>query len=51
MASWLRYQPPAYDYVGPELVTLVLTDVGGQVPAFVKQLLSEIYDPADRTFG
>ena len=42
---------PAYDYVGPELVTLVLTDVGGQVPAFMKQLLSEIYDPADRTFG
>lgn len=41
---------PAYDYVPPELVTLVLTDVGGAVPAFVKQLLGEIYDPADRTF-
>lgn len=42
---------PAFDYVPPELVTLFLTDAGGQVPGFIPSLLGEIYSlPADRTF-
>lgn len=42
---------PARDYIPPELVTLFLTDAGGQVPGFIPSLLGEIYSlPADRTF-
>ena len=42
---------PAFDYIPPELVTLFLTDAGGQVPGFIPSLLGEIYSlPADRTF-
>ena len=51
MEASLNVANPAYDYIPPELVTLFITDAGGQVPAFVKSLLGEIYSlPSDRTF-
>ena len=47
----LNVANPAFDYIPPELVTFFITDAGGQVPAFVKSLLGEIYSlPLDRTF-
>jgi hypothetical protein len=50
MEASLDVANPAFDYVPPELVSLFLTDAGGQVPAFVKSLLGEIYSPLDKTF-
>jgi translation initiation factor 2B subunit (eIF-2B alpha/beta/delta family) len=51
MEASLNVANPAYDYIPPELVTFFITDAGGQVPAFVKSLLPEIYSlPIDRRF-
>lgn len=50
MEAALTVCNPAYDYIPPELVTLFVTDAGGQVPAFVKSLLGELYHPDDRRF-
>ena len=51
MEASLNVANPAFDYIPPELVTFFITDAGGQVPAFVKSLLGEIYSlPLDRTF-
>lgn len=38
---------PVYDYVPPELVTLFITNTGGNAPSYVYRLLSELYHPDD----
>ena len=34
---------PAYDYIPPELVSLLVTDTGGYTPSYVYRLLTEYY--------
>jgi translation initiation factor 2B subunit (eIF-2B alpha/beta/delta family) len=50
MVASLNVANPAFDYIPPELVTLFITDAGGQVPAFITTLLGEIYSPLDHRF-
>jgi translation initiation factor 2B subunit (eIF-2B alpha/beta/delta family) len=51
MEASLSVANPAYDYIPPELVTFFITDAGGQVPAFVRSLLGELYSlPIDHRF-
>ncbi|EZA62415.1 hypothetical protein DMN91_004085 [Ooceraea biroi] len=38
---------PLFDYVPPELVTLFITNTGGNAPSYVYRLLSELYHPDD----
>lgn len=38
---------PSYDYVPPELITLLITDQGGVTPSYVYRLLKETYAPED----
>lgn len=38
---------PAFDYVGPELVDLFVTNDGSQLPSYVFRQLSEYYHPSD----
>jgi translation initiation factor eIF-2B subunit beta len=35
---------PAFDHVGPELVSLLLTNYGGYNPSYVYRLLRDLYD-------
>ena len=38
---------PAYDYVGPEHISLFVTDTGGYTPSYVYRLLAEYYTRED----
>ncbi|XP_012256114.1 translation initiation factor eIF-2B subunit beta [Athalia rosae] len=38
---------PVFDYVPPELVTLFITNTGGNAPSYIYRLLSELYHPDD----
>ncbi|KAF5297475.1 hypothetical protein FQR65_LT10011 [Abscondita terminalis] len=38
---------PVFDYVPPDLVTLFISNHGGNAPSYVYRLLSELYDPND----
>jgi len=38
---------PAFDYVPPELVSLLITNIGGNHPSYVYRLLQEYYHPDD----
>lgn len=38
---------PAFDYVGPDLVSLFVTNDGSQLPSYVFRQLSEYYHPND----
>ena len=38
---------PAYDYVPPELVSLLITNIGGNHPSYIYRLLAEYYHPGD----
>lgn len=38
---------PVFDYVPSELVTLFITNAGGNAPSYVYRLLSELYHPDD----
>ncbi|XP_054711547.1 translation initiation factor eIF-2B subunit beta-like [Uloborus diversus] len=38
---------PAYDYVPPDLVTLLISNLGGNAPSYVYRLLSELYHRDD----
>lgn len=40
-------QNPVFDYVPPELVTLFISNIGGNAPSYVYRLLSELYHPDD----
>lgn len=41
---------PVFDYVPPELVTLFISNIGGNAPSYVYRLLSELYHPDDHDF-
>ncbi|KAL6260212.1 hypothetical protein P5V15_007747 [Pogonomyrmex californicus] len=38
---------PVFDYVPPDLVTLFISNTGGNAPSYVYRLLSELYHPDD----
>ncbi|KAK0169155.1 hypothetical protein PV327_002900 [Microctonus hyperodae] len=38
---------PVFDYVPSELVTLFITNTGGNAPSYIYRLLKELYDTAD----
>ncbi|XP_029640043.1 translation initiation factor eIF-2B subunit beta isoform X1 [Octopus sinensis] len=38
---------PVFDYVPPELVTLFISNIGGNAPSYVYRLLSELYHTED----
>lgn len=38
---------PIFDYVPPELVTLFISNTGGNAPSYIYRLLSELYHPDD----
>uniref|UniRef100_F7B4U7 Translation initiation factor eIF2B subunit beta n=1 Tax=Ciona intestinalis TaxID=7719 RepID=F7B4U7_CIOIN len=38
---------PTFDYVPPELVTLFISNIGGNAPSYMYRLLSELYHPDD----
>ncbi|XP_011876008.1 PREDICTED: translation initiation factor eIF-2B subunit beta isoform X2 [Vollenhovia emeryi] len=38
---------PVFDYVPPDLVTLFISNIGGNAPSYVYRLLSELYHPDD----
>ncbi|XP_074643778.1 translation initiation factor eIF2B subunit beta-like isoform X2 [Tubulanus polymorphus] len=43
----VKVQNPVFDYVPPELVTLYISDIGGNAPSYVYRLLSELYHHDD----
>ena len=47
LVSQVQVCNPVYDYVPPELVTLFITNLGGNSPSYVYRLLSEYYHPDD----
>lgn len=38
---------PMFDYVPPDLVTLFISNIGGNAPSYMYRLLSELYHPDD----
>uniref|UniRef100_H0WY12 Translation initiation factor eIF2B subunit beta n=1 Tax=Otolemur garnettii TaxID=30611 RepID=H0WY12_OTOGA len=38
---------PVFDYVPPELITLFISNIGGNAPSYVYRLMSELYHPDD----
>ena len=38
---------PAYDYVPPELVSLYITNMGGQTPKYIYRIFTEFYSQDD----
>ncbi|KAG8126331.1 hypothetical protein E2320_021435, partial [Naja naja] len=39
---------PVFDYVPPELITLFISNIGGNAPSYIYRLMSELYHPDDR---
>ncbi|XP_063704612.1 translation initiation factor eIF2B subunit beta [Culicoides brevitarsis] len=46
-ARFSKAYSPVFDYVPPELVTLFISNAGGNAPSYVYRLLSELYHPDD----
>uniref|UniRef100_U5ES47 Translation initiation factor eIF2B subunit beta n=1 Tax=Corethrella appendiculata TaxID=1370023 RepID=U5ES47_9DIPT len=46
-ARFCKAYSPIFDYVPPELVTLFISNVGGNAPSYVYRLLSELYYSED----
>ena len=44
-----RVANPAFDYVPPELISLLLTNIGGNHPSYIYRLVQEYYHPDDQT--
>ena len=38
---------PAFDFIPPERISLLLTDHGGVTPSYVHQLMTEFYSKED----
>lgn len=49
--SKVQIHNPVFDYVPPELVTLYLSNIGGNAPSYVYRLLSELYHPDDHNLN
>lgn len=47
MLSKAQIHNPVFDYVPPELVTLYISNIGGNAPSYVYRLLSELYHQDD----
>ncbi|XP_055620009.1 translation initiation factor eIF-2B subunit beta [Toxorhynchites rutilus septentrionalis] len=47
VARFAKAYNPVFDYVPPELVTLFITNSGGNAPSYIYRLLSELYHPDD----
>jgi len=47
IVSQVQLVNPVFDYVPPELVTLFISNIGGNAPSYVYRLLSELYHPDD----
>lgn len=47
LVSKAQLTNPVFDYVPPELVTLYISNIGGNAPSYVYRLLSELYHPDD----
>ncbi|MCO5584146.1 hypothetical protein L7F22_038069 [Adiantum nelumboides] len=45
--STLRTVNPTFDYVPPDLVSLLITDIGGHTPSYVYRIVAEYYSPED----
>eukprot|EP00250_Pteridium_aquilinum_P012782 c20940_g1_i1 orf=5-1237(-) len=43
----LRTVNPTFDYVPPDLVSLLITDIGGHNPSYVYRIVAEYYSPED----
>lgn len=43
----LQVVNPAFDYVAPELVSLLITDIGGHNPSYMYRLISDYYSADD----
>ena len=43
----LRLPCPLVDYIEPENIDLLITDVGGLTPSYIYRLLSEVYSRED----
>jgi translation initiation factor eIF-2B subunit beta len=39
-----------FDYVPPELITLFISNIGGNAPSYIYRLMSELYHPEDHVF-
>ncbi|GLT99324.1 hypothetical protein SLE2022_167670 [Rubroshorea leprosula] len=48
-APLLHVVNPAFDYVPPELVSLVITEIGGHKPSYIHQLMENYYSADDFT--
>ncbi|XP_059819029.1 translation initiation factor eIF-2B subunit beta [Hypanus sabinus] len=38
---------PVFDYVPPELITLFISNIGGNAPSYIYRLMRELYNPDD----
>ncbi|NP_001080268.1 eukaryotic translation initiation factor 2B subunit beta L homeolog [Xenopus laevis] len=38
---------PIFDHVPPELITLFISNIGGNAPSYIYRLMSELYHPSD----
>ncbi|EDL02857.1 eukaryotic translation initiation factor 2B, subunit 2 beta, isoform CRA_d [Mus musculus] len=38
---------PVFDYVPPDLITLFISNIGGNAPSYIYRLMSELYHPDD----
>lgn len=45
--SKISVQCPVFDYVPPELLTLFISNIGGNAPSYIYRLMSELYHPGD----
>lgn len=50
VASSVQIYNPVFDYVPPELVTLFISNIGGNAPSYVYRLVQELYSPEDNEF-
>ena len=51
IVSKVQILNPVFDYVPPELVTLYISNIGGNAPSYVYRLLSELYHTDDYDLG
>ncbi|XP_028678046.1 translation initiation factor eIF-2B subunit beta [Erpetoichthys calabaricus] len=45
--SKVNVHSPVFDYVPPELITLFISNIGGNAPSYIYRLMSELYHPED----
>ncbi len=47
LLSQVCSETPVYEYVPPDLVTLLISNLSGHAPSYVYRLLTELYNPSD----